>query len=379
MHSIGARAILAGAMNTVARGLILPIIDWARANGHECHDLFDGLPLDEAALRNDVRRIDWADYIALHERLARAVGGVDRLAELVESLPTPAVDWLLRSLDKPSQVYRMWSNLAPLLWGSLRLDVEERADGAVHLSVQLPDDIPDATVWFRTCTGLIAAMVKHLDVPRTKVEVVRIATHAAEWIVRAPSRAGATADPAAPATLAYLSDVGASYQEAVRQLEEARQRLARETGALTLAQAGTLFILDGARQVVWTSDAGRAWLAANPDGESRLRAAVRGGGDPLLHAVPLQKPPGHHLVALQDPTRDFEDRIATATEAWQLTRAQAQVLRGVVRGLSNKEIASSLGNAEATVEVHVTRLLRKAGATGRTALVTRFWGGARAE
>ncbi|MFN7145599.1 MAG: response regulator transcription factor, partial [Myxococcota bacterium] len=57
--------------------------------------------------------------------------------------------------------------------------------------------------------------------------------------------------------------------------------------------------------------------------------------------------------------------------------AQSQVLRGVVRGLSNKEIASELGNAEATVEVHVTRLLRKAGAGGRTALVTRFWGGPR--
>jgi DNA-binding NarL/FixJ family response regulator len=44
-----------------------------------------------------------------------------------------------------------------------------------------------------------------------------------------------------------------------------------------------------------------------------------------------------------------------------------------VQGLSNKEIAQRLDCAENTVELHVTQLLRKAGASSRTKVVAQFW------
>jgi len=69
----------------------------------------------------------------------------------------------------------------------------------------------------------------------------------------------------------------------------------------------------------------------------------------------------------------LEDRLERATAAWRLTPRQTEVLAHVVAGLANKEIASELSCADNTIELHVTRLLRKAGVTTRTQLIARFW------
>jgi len=68
-------------------------------------------------------------------------------------------------------------------------------------------------------------------------------------------------------------------------------------------------------------------------------------------------------------------RRQRAASAWKLTRREAQVLELLLRGQSNKEIASSLKCAESTVELHVTRVLRKSGASSRMELASRFWMG----
>jgi DNA-binding CsgD family transcriptional regulator len=68
-----------------------------------------------------------------------------------------------------------------------------------------------------------------------------------------------------------------------------------------------------------------------------------------------------------------ELRIAHAIASWKLTRRQADVLRHLVAGRANKEIAKALSTAENTIELHVTALLRKTGLTSRTQLIARFW------
>jgi DNA-binding CsgD family transcriptional regulator len=67
-------------------------------------------------------------------------------------------------------------------------------------------------------------------------------------------------------------------------------------------------------------------------------------------------------------------RLRRAREVCQLTRRQVEVLEPVVLGKTNKEIATSLGLSEGTVEVHVTNLLRKLGTSNRAGLVALFWG-----
>ena len=77
------------------------------------------------------------------------------------------------------------------------------------------------------------------------------------------------------------------------------------------------------------------------------------------------------------PDHDRTDQLlANAREAWLLTRRQTDVLRLVVQGLSNKEIADALGCAEGTVELHLTMIFRKSGLQGRTRLIASFWQGA---
>lgn len=53
-----------------------------------------------------------------------------------------------------------------------------------------------------------------------------------------------------------------------------------------------------------------------------------------------------------------------------LTAREFEVLRMIVKGLSNKEIAHHLNLAEVTIKLHVTHLLEKMGASGRTQAVT---------
>ena len=54
-----------------------------------------------------------------------------------------------------------------------------------------------------------------------------------------------------------------------------------------------------------------------------------------------------------------------------LTSREAQVLRHVAYGLSNKEIAKSLGISVETVKEHVQNILRKTGASDRTDVAVR--------
>lgn len=71
--------------------------------------------------------------------------------------------------------------------------------------------------------------------------------------------------------------------------------------------------------------------------------------------------------------RDVARRLRTASDAFRLTRRELDVLGLVAQGRSNKETAGELGISEATVEVHVSSILRKYGVDGRGALIARFW------
>jgi DNA-binding CsgD family transcriptional regulator len=66
-------------------------------------------------------------------------------------------------------------------------------------------------------------------------------------------------------------------------------------------------------------------------------------------------------------------RLQRAGQVWHLTPRQLEVLELLTRGRTNKEIATELGRSEGTVELHVTHLLRKCGASHRSELAARFW------
>jgi two-component system NarL family response regulator len=60
------------------------------------------------------------------------------------------------------------------------------------------------------------------------------------------------------------------------------------------------------------------------------------------------------------------DRLAERLSGNALTERETEVLRTIVGGKSNKEIAAALFISEATVKTHINNLLGKLGATDRT-------------
>ncbi len=59
-------------------------------------------------------------------------------------------------------------------------------------------------------------------------------------------------------------------------------------------------------------------------------------------------------------------KLADHVRSSDLTTREAQVLRLLVAGKSNKEIASALKVTEGTIKVHVNHILKKLGTSGRT-------------
>ena len=72
------------------------------------------------------------------------------------------------------------------------------------------------------------------------------------------------------------------------------------------------------------------------------------------------------LPLVQDKVLDDSQPSANGSDQMNLSRRQIEVLKTLQSGLSNKEIARSLGLSEATIKIHVSHLMRKFGVVNRT-------------
>jgi len=114
----------------------------------------------------------------------------------------------------------------------------------------------------------------------------------------------------------------------------------------------------------------RIVVLSNYQGSEDVYRAVRSGamayltkdasGEQLLNAIRTVESGLRYLphVAL--------DRLAERKPAVELTPREAEVLKAITRGLSNREIAEDLQIAEKTVRIHVSAVLDKMGARDRT-------------
>lgn len=158
-------------------------------------------------------------------------------------------------------------------------------------------------------------------------------------------------------------------------LEDRLRRLSIRSVALDVAMdaLGTpAFILDRRGAVAHANEAGRA---LPHEERARLLERARSlGADGEIDLLPIhaQGIPSHaFLVQRAGPT--LGQRLALFAKQWQLTPRQAQVLKEILEGRANKEIAAALGIREKTVELHVTALLRKVGVESRSELLAAFW------
>ncbi len=124
----------------------------------------------------------------------------------------------------------------------------------------------------------------------------------------------------------------------------------------------------------------RVLMLTVSEDEQDLAAALRGGacgyllktieGDALVHAIAramrgesvvAPEMTGKLFAAVRDATsaggRDVPGRNVAPLAA--LSPREQEILRGIARGSSNKEIGRDLGIAETTVKIHVQHVLRK--------------------
>jgi len=79
------------------------------------------------------------------------------------------------------------------------------------------------------------------------------------------------------------------------------------------------------------------------------------------------------LVVFSQDDAVLPRRLRAVASEWGTTPAENAVLRWLVTGDANKEIALKLNRSEVSVERAVTSLLRKSKCAGRARLVATFW------
>lgn len=140
------------------------------------------------------------------------------------------------------------------------------------------------------------------------------------------------------------------------------------------------FMMTGKRVVAHVNAAGAALVRARrAETLARIDLAIdrpeRGSGDIARQVRPCGSGAPFWLVVLRASRGRGMLELDDAARRWRLTRREGDVLSLVARGHANKDIATKLGCAVATVEIHVSSILRKAGADSRAQVVARFWTG----
>jgi DNA-binding CsgD family transcriptional regulator len=299
-------------VNEIAGAVARAMLGLAATAGVDQAPLVEGLGFDQRSVEK-LKRVSWDDYCVLIQRTAVAVGGVEQLCAITAAHYTdalpPEARIVFRSLISPRLLYRF-----------------------IFTAVN-PAAMPSMTFDYRELPdGRLHIATKLREYVRSSFEFHRCSVGAVEGM---PLHLGL---PHAQVEVLELTD--RALRLLVR-LPASQTLLARvrRTSAADLRDA-SLYLM--------------TLFADN--------ARVR--GDSLARQEPA--PPR----AVQPET---QERVRRTEDALGLTRRQAEVLALAVHGLSNKEIASELGCAENTVELHVTQLLKKSRAQGRVQLVARFW------
>jgi DNA-binding CsgD family transcriptional regulator len=154
-----------------------------------------------------------------------------------------------------------------------------------------------------------------------------------------------------------------------RQLIDGRLACAGLAAALD-AIGVPAFVADTEGRIEHASASGKRLAdRAAADVRARLRDAIA----PTSLVARLDGASSRFLVVLRDSNETLAQRLSVVAGSWGITAREMEVLRWLVSGDANKEIALKLRIHEGSVERHVTSLLRKARCDSRGRLVARFW------
>src|ERR1044072_2143522 len=111
------------------------------------------------------------------------------------------------------------------------------------------------------------------------------------------------------------------------------------------------------------------------DGDEDIYHEIQDGGQDDLHKDMFFEEHEEAIRKVHAGARRLPpvvaERLAERMNASELTVRELEVLQEIVKGKTNKEIASSLRIREATVKSHINNILGKLGVTDRTQAATR--------
>jgi two-component system, NarL family, response regulator len=106
------------------------------------------------------------------------------------------------------------------------------------------------------------------------------------------------------------------------------------------------------------------------DGDQDIRRALEAGARAYLLKDMLRKELIDAIRAIHRGQRYLSPaaaaRLAERTPGQDLSAREVEILRLVVKGMSNKEMAGELGLAEGTVRIHLSHIFEKLGVHDRT-------------
>lgn len=91
------------------------------------------------------------------------------------------------------------------------------------------------------------------------------------------------------------------------------------------------------------------------------------------HVLSIRMQEASEEKNVSDLDRHIEEQMPSYRNAYKLSNREAEVLRLVVRGKSNQEIADELFLAVGTVKAHIHNILVKTEQQNRTTLILHFW------
>lgn len=381
----------------------------------------------DGQLRDNAFRLPWSDFVMMLRGLRDAVGGLDQMEKVGELGPRFAPD--IRAFSSlfvtPMEFFRFGVfNWVPALVPVLSFELDEIDDRRTKVKMSVSPAHEDSPEYARFLTGCFRSAPEHyFDLPQAKV-VAKYAPYKIFWDVELPSAKALSARMKKQQAKSQPAEVADQLTSAVDELAGATRMISQALVARKNELQRTEAIVQLGHSLAATSDrqqratliaevlvtfqgvhrvelvgvdevaaiAGTATAASKllsrelKIGELRvgeIRLFVAEGGEQDLGRVIDRMQPWAAMgiaagVALSrfEASREgdgFPHRFERAGELWDLTERQRQVLALVVRGKSNKEIASELHCAERTVEIHVTHLLRKSGAASRAMITAKFW------
>jgi DNA-binding CsgD family transcriptional regulator len=112
----------------------------------------------------------------------------------------------------------------------------------------------------------------------------------------------------------------------------------------------------------------------------QLRRVITNGEDPIfLSGIGLPDPIGDDdsrvLLILEEIRRKQGFSLEEAQERFQLTMRETQVVEHLLKGCTNKEIASAIAISEQTVKEHIKHIMKKTKTTTRTGILAAVFNG----